>query len=135
MLGAGLAGYGLGALALAAALGGLWGHGYSKGNKQGSARVTQAWQASVEQAREEATAIRAEGQQRAAALEVTLGQLEKQHAATAVTLRSALRRPVSCPASGRLGDLLLPADLVDGMFGYDAPGSGAAGPASGKPSR
>ena len=42
--------------------------------------------------------------------------LEAKYAIKSADLNRALRAPVSCPASGSVGDVVVPADVVRGMF-------------------
>lgn len=121
-------------LALAGA-GGLWIKAYASGNKAGQYKVRQEWDSATRQAEAENKATREEGFKLAADLEAQLRELEVRYAATDDSLRRALRRPATCPKSGEIGDVLLPADLVDSMFNRQQSGHLAPGPSASKPSR
>jgi hypothetical protein len=43
-------------------------------------------------------------------------QLEKQYARLSTLYASSLHQKVTCPASGEVGDVVLPANLIVGMF-------------------
>jgi hypothetical protein len=47
--------------------------------------------------------------------------MEQQYASTRQQLATALRRKVVCPASGAVGDVVVPVDIIRGMFGTPAP--------------
>lgn len=118
-----------------AGLGGLWVKAYASGNKAGQAKVRGEWDSATRQAEAENKATRDEGFKLAAGLEAQLRELEVRYAATDQSLRRALRRPIACPKSGEVGDVLLPADLVDSMFNREQPGHPAPGPSASQPAR
>lgn len=116
------------ALAVLAGLGlGLWG-AWALGNASGRSAVQAEWDAAKQ--REEV----ARGQDRkaadalAAGLRKQLRDLGKKYEHYDFTAANAA--PVECPASGRAGDLVLPAAVIDGMFhdAVPAPGPGASRP-------
>lgn len=70
----------------------------------------------------------------AAEYEAQRHDLEIRHAETTATLKKSLQRPISCPAGQKLGDLLLPADVLDGLraAGADRAAAGSAASQSGR---
>jgi hypothetical protein len=121
------------ALALVALIGGSYWYTYSKGVTSGE----EAKQAEWDEAKAKAEALnkefREEGYALAAEYESQLNALEKRYARTDAKLRAALNEPLQCPASGKVGDVYLPASLVDSMFNREATGGNPAGPASSQP--
>lgn len=95
-------------------LGGLWLHGRHVGDQQGSKRVQGAWDEAVKASEAETARVRAEGYTLAAEYEAQVHELEQRSARFPLT--AANNRQVTCPKSGKVGDVMLPADLVDGMF-------------------
>lgn len=118
-----------------AGLAGIWVKGYASGNKDGQYKVQQEWDSATRQAEAENKATRDEGFKLAADLEAQLRELEARYAATDQDLRRALRRPFTCPKSGEVGDVLLPADLVDSMFNRQQSGHPSPGPSASQPAR
>lgn len=123
----------VGLLVLLAAGVGLYAWGHSDGDEAGADRIQKKWDKAVKDAEAETARIRGEGYTLAAEYEAKLQTLEARYARTNVALRKALQQPVACPASGRVGDVVLPADLIDGMFNRERLGAGAPGPASTQP--
>jgi uncharacterized protein HemX len=121
------------ALALVALIGGSYWYTYEKGDTNGAARKQAEWDAATAKAEAQNKEFREEGYELAAEYESKLHALEKRYARTDAQLRAALNEPVQCPASGRVGDVYLPASLIDSMFNREGPGSAAPGPAAGKP--
>lgn len=105
-------------------------YGYSTGKAAGAAEVQTAW----DHAKELAEARKEADSTYAAKLDTDvttfLSLLEKRYARSPIA--KALDRGVTCPKSGKVGDVVLPADLVDGMFNRPpATGTSAAPAASG----
>lgn len=122
-------------LVAVAALGGVLAWSYNAGDTNGAARVQTRWDKAARSADVENSKLRGEGYTLAAEYESQLHDLEARYERTNTSLRRALARPASCPASGRLGDVVLPADLVDSMFNRDAGSATAPGPAASQPDR
>jgi hypothetical protein len=104
----------VGLLLAAGALGGVWWHGHHVGDASGAARVQAQWDDAVKKSEAETARVRAEGYTLAAEYEAQVHELEQRSARFPLT--AANNRQVTCPKSGKVGDVLLPADLVDGMF-------------------
>lgn len=126
------------ALALAVVLGGLgcyaWGH--SDGDDAGALRVQQEWDKAKDKAEQENQRIRGEGFDRANEFEAQLRELEKRYANVTAKRRAAQQLPVTCPATGVIGDVVVPAALVRSMFNRDDAGSAdSPGPAASEPAR
>lgn len=116
-----------------AALGGVVAWSYNAGDTNGAKRVQASWDKTMRDADIENSKVRSEGYTLAAEYESRLHELEGRYERTNTNLRRALSGAASCPASGRIGDTVLPAALVDSMFNRE-PGSAAApGPATAKP--
>lgn len=118
-------------LGLAAAGAALWTKGYSNGKRAGAAEVQEAWNVQAEAGKKETERIRKEGYQLATEFLIRLNKREAILARTTTRLNHALAQPAQCVAGDRLGDLLLPAELVDSMFNREplpASAPGAAGP-------
>lgn len=127
----------LGVAALAATLmsgAGLWAR--SAGKDAGRAEVRAEWEAARAAERAEVQRVSLQAQAQATALEGKLRETERRHAKTSAQLRAALDAPsegVVCPpVGGRVGDVVLPAAVIDGMFNRDtsspaAPESAASG--------
>lgn len=125
---------GLLALALVAvsvALAGVYATGYASGYSNGTDSMREQWEEAQQAARTENERVRKEGFALAQTLEKKLADLEVRYGTASAKLRDALNAKVACPASGRLGDIVLPAAVVDSMFGN----AGEAGPATGQPTR
>ena len=71
-----------------------------------------------------------EGHSVSEAYERKISELESRYEKLAMRRRTALQQPVACPASGTLGDVVLPADVIRGMFpsAASAPESAASEP-------
>lgn len=54
-------------------------------------------------------------------------ELEQQYARLSTLYASSLRKKVTCPASGEVGDVVLPADLIGSMFIHSAVPASAPG--------
>lgn len=106
----------VGVVALAGAVFGLIGYGES----QGRAEVQAKWDKSIADAKDVVASDARFGRQQADQLRTKLLTLEKNYAATNIQLSQALRKQVVCPASGEVGDVVLPADMVRGMFNVPA---------------
>lgn len=108
-----------GALALSAVTGGVT---YWQGNARGKATVNAEWQ----KERDDLAAKREEDAEFAQNLgfsfEATLTDIEKRYARTPIA--AANRLPVICPKSGLIGDVVLPAALLDSMFNREATATG-----------
>lgn len=115
------------------ALGGSHWYMFERGATHGEANVQAEWDKSKADAEARNKELREEGYELAAEYEEKLHALEKRYARTDAKLRAALNEPVQCPTSGRVGDVLLPASLVDSMFNREATVGDTAGPASAKP--
>lgn len=73
----------------------------------------------------------------AQSIEAQRQQLEKAYATSQRNLREVLKRPASCPASGSLGDVVIPGDALRELraaSGDDA-SVASAGPAASEPGR
>ena len=73
------------------------------------------------------------GYRLAAELVAQAQKSEQRYVQASTDLRKALTRPISCPPGGKVGDVLLPADVVRSMFNRADPGGGAPGPAAAQP--
>jgi hypothetical protein len=131
----------LGAYALvlalaAAALGWALSLLYDSGKAAGAAEVQVRWDKAKADAEAETSRLRAEGYKLAADYVVQLRQLEGRYAQKSQRLRVALDAPAVCPSSGRLGDVVVPAAVVDGMFLRDDGGrADPPGPSASEPHR
>ena len=99
----------------AALLAAAWMHGCSVG-RAGAERDAQQ----AELARQQAIAeVRSEEQRLAARVRAQYAaqrrEIEVRHAEASARLRNALQRPISAAPGQPLADLLLPADVVDGL--------------------
>lgn len=123
-------------LGLLAATGAAGWYGYRLGHTAGSAEVQGKWDKAQDAADEAAAAVRKTGFRAAELYQAKLTELEARYARTNVSLTKALSRKLVCPASGRIGDVVLPAALVDSMFNLDdRQGDPAPRPAGSKPAR
>lgn len=109
--------------------------GHNHGDEAGAARVQGEWDEAERKAEADTKRIRGEGFELAAEYESQLNTLEKRYAASLTRQRNAQRLPVTCPASGEIGDVLVPADLVRSMFNRDEEGARLPGPATSEPAR
>lgn len=123
------AGFGLAmVLAIALMLFGVWKHGH----KTGKLEAEVACRAAIDQAKAEADKDKDAGYAIAANLEAQLRKLEARNAKAEAKLRTALDVPFQCPASGRLGDVVIPAAVVGSLFDHSGDPS-PPGPASSQP--
>lgn len=123
------AGFGLAfVLAVALMLYGVWRHGHKVGKLEAEVKCQQT----IDQAKAEASKDKDAGYAIAANLEVQLRKLEARNAKAEAKLRTALDAPFTCPASGRLGDVVIPAAVVDSLFDHGGDPS-PPGPASSQP--
>jgi hypothetical protein len=83
----------------------------------------------------EATKIREEGFELAAQYESDLNELRGKYARVQAERRRALQEKFECPASGVIGDVVVPAAVVRSMFNVTEPTPEAPGPASSEPAR
>lgn len=74
---------------------------------------------------------RDEGFELAAQAESKLNELEKKYAKLLQQRRAADKLKVQCPASGEIGDVVVPAGFLDSMFNRPAPAQ--AEPAASEP--
>jgi hypothetical protein len=124
-------------VAVLALLGGgaaLWTKGYSVGKRAEAAEREKTAKAQQEANDKETARIRNEGHALATDLLIKLGNREDLVERTSQQLAQALRRPALCPAGGSIGDLVLPADLVDSMFSRE-PRPAANAASAGAPGR
>lgn len=121
-------------LALAALGFGVWWI-YDNGKEAGENVVHAQWDKAKREAQAENEKARAEGYKLAAEYIIQLRELETRYGRTSARLRDALNAPAVCPASGRLGDLVVPAAVVDGMFLRDSGSPAAPGPSASQPDR
>lgn len=113
-------------IAWALSIGGAVWYGHSLGWNAREARVTADALAEL-RARE---AKAAEGHTISEQYESKLIDLESRYEKQSARLRAALRQRVQCPASGEVGDVVLPADVVGSMFHTSAPAKAASEPAA-----
>lgn len=111
-------------IAVALALGAATWFGYSLGWNARQVKVNTDELAALREREGKAK----EGHTVAEQYESKLIELETLYEKQGVQLRTALRRKVVCPASGELGDVVLPADVIRGMFpsAHSAPVPAAA---------
>lgn len=109
---------------LGGAVGAAEWHGYTRGetSKQGE------WDAAKVKADEEMAKKRDEGFVIAAELESDLHDLKGKYAIVLSQRKTALQQQVTCPASGQIGDLVVPAATVRSMLNIDVarPADGAS---------
>lgn len=103
---------------------------YHKGFAAGKAQVQGEWNATIAEAKAKNEILRADGYTRAQEYLTRLNMLEKRYARTDAELRKALGQQFTCPASGVVGDIVLPASLVDSMFNREQSSDPAAGTAT-----
>lgn len=120
----------VGILAVIAVVAGVWVARYHTGYKDGEARVQKKWDTAVDDARKADEVSRNEGYATAQEYLTRLNKLEKRYERTEANQRAALQQKFTCPTSGVVGDIVLPAALVDSMFNRDKPGDPAAEPAT-----
>jgi hypothetical protein len=123
----------LGAVALLVLLGGLTGL-YFYGYNKGAASVQADWDKErhniADLAEKELEEDRDIGYQLAVEWQHELSQLKVKYDDLNTKYRNSLKSPVVCPASGQIGDVVLPADLVDSLFTSDKRPVSTAGSAS-----
>lgn len=108
--------------------------GHDHGDKSGAARIQDQWDQAEKDAEAETKRIRVEGFELAAEYESQLNTLEKRYANSLAKQRAAQRLPFTCPKSGEIGDVLVPADLVRSMFNRPAEdATRLPGPAASEP--
>lgn len=124
----------VGLLALLGGAGALWTKAYNAGKRAEAATQAEAHKMQQEAADKETVRIRDEGYQLATGLLLKLSNREALLERTSTQLGEALKLPASCPAGGSVGDIVLPAGVVDGMFNREprpaaaAASAGASGP-------
>lgn len=103
---------------------------YNAGKTAGERKVQALWDKAIEAAEEETQRIRNEGFVLAKKYRQQVREMERRYEAADRNIHELLQRPLICPASGKLGDVVVPAAVVDSLFGDDtvAPGSATAGP-------
>lgn len=117
-----------GAVAACVAVGAAWFHGKGVGWDQREAQALQDERAAREEADKRVDRVRTEGLEQSQRYEDKLRDIEGRYARTNRTLREALAQPVKCPASGAVGDIVVPAGVVAGMFNREAPAASASAP-------
>ena len=104
-------------IAMGSSLGGAY-YGYQRGKE----RVQLKWDKQKVKDAEETKKQRDEGFVIAAELENDLTELRTRYARVNAQRTAALNEQIECPASGRIGDLVVPAATVRSMFNLPEPG-------------
>lgn len=120
----------VGVLALIAMVGGAWYTGHRSGYQAGQDKIQKQWDKAIVDARAADEVSRNEGYATAQEYLTRLNKLEKRYERTEANQRAALQQKFICPTSGVVGDIVLPAALVDSMFNRDEPGSAPPEPAA-----
>lgn len=119
----------LGALALVAAFGaGCW-LGYSLGRDRADADCATAETTRLSNELIESKKDRDEARRLSAEYLTQVSSLEEKYAVADRARKAALDSKVTCPASGRVGDVRLPRAVVRSMFPSVAPADAASRPA------
>jgi hypothetical protein len=107
--------------------------GHNHGDEAGAERIQALWDDAEKQAEADNKRIRGEGFEIAAEYESKLNILEKRYANSLAQQRAAQRLPFTCPASGEIGDVVVPAELIRSMFNRTADGARLPGSAASEP--
>lgn len=120
-----LAGIGILLIVLGVVTGVAEWHGFGRGEDSKQAE----WNAAKLKAEEEQAKKRDEGFVIAAELESELHELKGKYASIVSQRRAALSEQITCPASGKVADLVVPAATVRSMLNIDV-ARAASGPAA-----
>jgi hypothetical protein len=120
----------LGLLLVLLAVGGAGWFGYNKGYDHGERDKAAEWDQAVKDAELVKAETRLAGWEKADKLESDLNVLKGKYNVVLSQRKKANNSPVTCPASGVIGDVVVPVAAVRSMFNIPDPSTGdAAGPA------
>lgn len=89
---------------------------YLLGRSHGADHVQQAWNNETVRRERELQTVRELADKASADHEVEASKLRRQLAAGQRKLRASLQGAFTCPASGKLSDIVVPAAVVDSLF-------------------